>query len=177
MNEYKKNFLDITSQERSADTLDNVCSHMANGGDIFNLADEWRVRGGDMIRWLNEEPQKEKYLAALDSRVEWVMQRILAELKRISLVDIRGIFDENGALKNINDWPDDVARAISGVQIDELTEDGVKIGLTKRIKLIDKIRALELQMKNLGMLTEKTMNLHGQADDKKFRDEFFGVGK
>ena len=90
---------------------------------------------------------------------------VLRELKRIGYSDPRGIFDDKGGLLDPNKWPDDIARAIASVEIEELFdgygENREQIGFTKKIKFWPKVHALELLGKNLKMFTDKI-----EVDDK-----------
>lgn len=98
-------------------------------------------------------------------------ESLLAELWRIGKTDVREAFDENGALKKLEDMPDSVARSIKSVQIDELferDEDGKHhIGYTKRIQFHDKIKAIELYGKEKNMFKDKV-----EVKVKNYSDKF-----
>ena len=169
-------FIELVSEDNQAKTLEDICAHVSNGGSIIDLCKLWAIRWSDLHRWLiSDEERKKRYYLAVEAQGEWSVQRVLTELKSISFSDIRQIFGDNHELKPVSEWPEEIARMLSGIEVDELKEDGIKIGLIKKVKLVDKIRAIELMMKNMNMLTDRTLNLHGTTDDKKFRDEFFGV--
>lgn len=72
--------------------------------------------------------------------------RVYRELSRLAFVDLAGIFDESGALKPMHLIDDDTRAAIAGVEIDELFEgigrERQQAGVTKKIKLSDKLNAL-----------------------------------
>lgn len=86
-------------------------------------------------------------------------QTILSELLKIATSDIRKLFNENGGLLPPSEWPNDVAQAVSSIQVDELFDydNGQKfqVGLTKKVKLWDKNAALDKLAKHLGLLVEK----------------------
>jgi len=87
------------------------------------------------------------------------VEKVLRELYKLATVDIRQAFDEQGNLKPIKDLPEDVARAIASIEsFEEYSGRGDKrepVGFTRKIKLSDKIRALELLGKYLKMFTDK----------------------
>lgn len=169
-------FIELTSEDNQKKTLEDICSHVANGGSIIDLCKLWKIGWNNLNNWLYaDKERKERYHQAIEAQGEWAIQRILTELRSIAFCDIDVIFNEDHSLKPIADWPEEARRKLSGIEVDELKEDGVRIGYTKKVKLVDKIKALELMMKNLNMLTERTLNLHGTTDDKSFRDEFFGI--
>lgn len=81
-------------------------------------------------------------------------ERIAQELARISFFDIRNIFDDNGKLKSPEDWSDEEAAAVSGLETEQLTEgygnDKVVIGQLKKVKITDKKGALDSLAKLMG---------------------------
>lgn len=153
-------------QERTArlfsqdDTLQIICDHLANGGDLLDLSKTWDIRYSDLIRWLNsDDNRKRQWLSAMDARNEWAVQRLMSELRSLAFVDIRSIFDENHALLPPHKWSDEIARCVSFVEVNELNdyEDGfkIKIGEVKKIKLYDKLKAIEMLGKDLGRFVSK----------------------
>ena len=84
-------------------------------------------------------------------------KRVLREAGRIAYSDIRELFDDKGVLLPIKQWPDDIARAVAGVEVvkrnvdsgDGKTDDVIKL------KLWDKVSKLTNLMKHHGQLTDK----------------------
>lgn len=108
---------------------------------------------------------KDKVKAAVQERMdkrsertEITQDRVLKEIARIAFLDIRQAFNERGELLEIPDMPEDVARAIGGMDVSRYTEKGEDGGTetTKKIKLIDKKGALELLGRNLKLFTDQT---------------------
>lgn len=85
---------------------------------------------------------------------------VLAELARIATVDFAQAFNEDGSLKRLSDIPEDVRRAIAGLEIKEYFEgsgeERVQVGWIKKIKFNDKNKALELLGKYLAMWVDQT---------------------
>src|SRR5690606_12769340 len=140
--------------------LDIICAHVANGGTIITLFRSYDVRYSDLTRWIHEERDREKaYIKALNDRGEWGMEIILRELRRIGLSDVRQMYREDGSLKPPHEWPAELASVVSMIESDELFEgfgrEREQVGYTKKVKLWDKMRALEMLGKNLAMFTEK----------------------
>jgi phage terminase small subunit len=97
---------------------------------------------------------------AQQERVEITADTVLRELLRIARVDVGEAFDnDTGALKPLKDMPEDVRRAISGVEVDELWggggRDRIEIGQTRKVKFWDKVKSLELLGKHLKMFVDK----------------------
>lgn len=81
--------------------------------------------------------------------------KVQAEIARLAFSDIREYYNENGNLKNVHDLSKDAAAALAGIEIDELfeMEGRVKVftGYSKKIKLYDKLAALDKLARRLGM--------------------------
>ena len=101
----------------------------------------------------------ERYKDALEIAKAHQAARILEELSYVALADIRQAFDESGNLLPVHELPEHIARAISGIEVtEEFAGRGdlrVKTGTTKKVRFVEKNRALELAAKILGMLIEK----------------------
>lgn len=80
---------------------------------------------------------------------------VLQELRKMVHADLRKLFREDGSVKEVSEWPDDVAAAVSSLEINELYDgsgqERKQIGFTKKLKLWDKNAAVEKAMKHLGL--------------------------
>lgn len=92
-------------------------------------------------------------------RVEIDADTVLRELLRLARVDLSAAFNDNGSLKPVRDMPEDVRRAISGVDVFEefqgRGEDRAMIGYTKKLRFWDKTKALELLGRHLKLFSDK----------------------
>lgn len=92
-------------------------------------------------------------------RTNITADRVLQELGRIALFDPRNLLNADGSPKPINELDDDTAAVLAGMDISEeyegSGEDRKFIGYTKKMKFADKVGALTLAMRHLGMLTDK----------------------
>lgn len=101
----------------------------------------------------------EELTAGRNQRILLEGDEILGELKRIGDFDPRQIFEDNGTVKDPKDWPIDLAKAISSIEVKEIFAKGGKlIGYTKKVKFWDKTKALELLGKNKKLFVEVTEN-------------------
>jgi hypothetical protein len=133
------------------DALEQICDNIANGGSVPSIAKVLDVYPGHITRWLRFDPERSRrFEAALADRDEWEKEQILHQLRAIGNFDIRCLFDKYGNLKSVDEWPDDAAVAVSGIDVTE--GDDVS---TKKIKLIDRIKALEMSGKAMSMFQEK----------------------
>jgi len=153
----KERALDLQSDEDQ--TLETICLHVASGGSLIDLCETWDVRYSDMVVWIQKEkPRNERYTDSLNARNEWAKESILLELRRIGLADIRKLYDDKGELLPVAQWPVEVAKFVSSIEVNELFQGSGKekehVGFVKKIKLWNKEKALELLGKNISMFNE-----------------------
>lgn len=78
--------------------------------------------------------------------------RVLNEYRKIAFSDVRNILTIDGGLRSVDDLDDDTAGAIAGIEsFEEFNREGEKLGTNRKIKLHDKLRALEALSKHLGL--------------------------
>lgn len=77
-------------------------------------------------------------------------ERTLLELKRIALSDIRGVFNPDGSIKSLAEMDEDTSAAIASIEVVTRGE-GDKKRVTTKVKLWDKISALDQVMRHLGL--------------------------
>lgn len=93
------------------------------------------------------------------ARVRIDADRVLEEVYRIATSDIGQAYGPDGEMLSVPEMPEEFRRTLSGVEVEELFdyERGGKkqIGNTRKIKNWDKMKALELLGKHLGIFKEK----------------------
>lgn len=127
------------------------------------------VNGSKLLRNTKVKEYIAQKQTEIQKRTEITQDRVLKELAKIAFGDIRKLYTENGALRNIIDLEDDIAGAISGVETFEEYEgrgaDREYIGDTKKVKMLDKTKALELIGKHLGMFKETNININTNYEE------------
>jgi phage terminase small subunit len=82
-------------------------------------------------------------------------ERVLKELERLAFLDPRKLYDSDGCLKPINLLDPDTAAGISSLDIDEIAVGRgprrKRVGTTTKVRLQDKIAALDRAMRHLGL--------------------------
>lgn len=90
------------------------------------------------------------------NKLELTAENVLREIGRVALSDTRRLYREDGSLKPANEWDDDMAAAVAGVEVKtEFVGRGSNrkaVGFnTKSIKLWDKNAALDKAARHLGL--------------------------
>jgi phage terminase small subunit len=95
-------------------------------------------------------------------RNEISADRVLQEAARLAFLDIRQLYDDQGTLLPLSQWPDEVAAAVAGIetiqQYDYIDGEKVPAGVVKKIRLWDKPGQLTLLAKHLRLLNEQPAN-------------------
>lgn len=92
-------------------------------------------------------------------------ERVVREVAKLAFLDIAGAFDAEGGLLPLKDMDPDVRAALASLEIAEISSpEGIAIGRVKKIKLADKVAALTLLMRHLGMLNDK-LKVQGDAEN------------
>ncbi|MDR3779345.1 MAG: terminase small subunit [Candidatus Copromonas sp.] len=112
----------------------------------------------------------EKKMAERSKRIGINQDRILMELAKIALVNAGDVIDFENA-KILEDAREDDLAAVASVKIKTIPGKGGKNGVEREVKLYDKLRALELAGKHLGMFKEKVEVSGGVEDEKTKLDD------
>lgn len=109
--------------------------------------------GAQNLTKLNIRTYIDKAVAERSKRTGINQDRVIRELARITFVNANDVIDMNGATLKKGATEDDTA-AIASVKVKTIpTKDGE--GTEREIKLTDKLKALELLGKHLGMFKDK----------------------
>jgi len=98
-------------------------------------------------------------MAKRAERTQITADRVLVELARIAFLDPADLFDAHGNPKPIADIPEHARHAIIGCDVVQLYEGAGQTkkqdGEVRKIKLADKVRALELLARHLGLIKDR----------------------
>ena len=111
--------------------------------------------------------QIKKELLLQQQRTEITADRVLRELANIAFADTRQFYSDDGTIKLPGELDDGTASALAGVDTEERDgEDGIRT-TTRKIRQWDKVKALELLGKHLGLYPTRgsvSLTLDGQVD-------------
>lgn len=116
-----------------------------------------------------------------EKRTEASANRVLEELAKIGLADIRKLFDVDGKMLPPDRWPDEIAASVSSLEIEEkkmqvIGFDGeVEEKVTsvlKRVRFWDKTKALEMIGKHLKLFVDRVEHEVVNSEDTTYEAEF-----
>lgn len=125
-----------------------------------------KAAGSRLLTNVNVADYVQKRMDERSHRTEITQDMVLQELARLGFFDIRKLFDDHGKPLDISMIDDDTAACIAGMDVldayDGSGEDKEFIGYIKKYKLSDKLKALELLGRHLGMFRDK-VELSGEV--------------
>ncbi|KJJ66565.1 MULTISPECIES: terminase small subunit [Clostridia] len=128
------------------------------------------TNGGRLLRNAEVENYIQERMKEREKRTEITQDRVLQELAKLGFFDIRRLFDDSGKPLDITGLDDETAACIAGLEVMDVYEgtgeDKEFVGYVKKYKLSDKLKALELIGRHLGMFKDK-IELSGGLDTEK----------
>lgn len=101
----------------------------------------------------------EEKLRKVEAKAEVNLERILLELHRILLADPADALNENGGVLPLKEWPEDLRRALSGLDVEEIWEGRGpardQVGEVKKLRYWSKTHASEQLLRVLGAFKDK----------------------
>ncbi len=92
----------------------------------------------------------------------WVLTRLSEEAE----ADVADLYDEDGALLPVRQWPKIWRQGlVSGIDVEQITVNGVSVGMVKKVKISDRVRRLELIGKHIGVNAFQDIVQHKGLDD------------
>jgi hypothetical protein len=152
--ENAKSFFDLEN------AIDIICARVRIGS-LYDFCKEFNLHYGSVQEWIEvDEARRERYKQAMDVREHHGKDLVVRELLDHLKIDITQAFKADGSFKALEDIPDCVRRYIASMEVEELYDgagkDKIEIGVVRKLKFYDKMKAIELLAKHLKMLTDKT---------------------
>lgn len=90
-----------------------------------------------------------------EERTEITADRVLEGLAAVAFGDLRTLFSDTGALISPSDLPDAAAKMLAGIEVSTVNRGEGDVEHVAKVKTNDRLKALELLGKHLGMFTDK----------------------
>lgn len=118
-----------------------------------------RRQGSNLIGLPNVQIEVRRLMDERARRTGITADQVLQELVMIARVNPADAFSEDGRILPPREMPEEIQRAIATLEVREIYDrrgpNRVATGQAKRLRFWDKIRALELLGKHLGLFSEK----------------------
>lgn len=143
---YKKFAQAYIANGRNATQAAITAGYSPNGADVTGCQ---LLRNTRIAALIDEIVAKAEPISGLTA------ERTLRELARLAYSDTRKLYRPDGALKSPDEWDDDTAAAVSGLEVTEEFEGAgsqrVATGYNKKLKMWDKGAALNMAIRHLGL--------------------------
>jgi phage terminase small subunit len=100
------------------------------------------------------EPEVKTYIQELRNEVKKRnlidVDELVQILANVARCDIAEYYDTEGNLKDMEDIPKEHRAALDSIDVSDIFEGRNKIGVTKRVRFVNRLTAIELLMKHLG---------------------------
>lgn len=163
MTNAQKVFCDEYLKHLNATEAYKVAYPKEKAEETINASASRLLRNVKVAKYI-EERMKER-----EEETKVTQNMVIQELAKIAFSDIRELYTDTGALKNIKSLENKIAGAISSLETFEEFEgrgdDREYIGDTKKVKMLDKTKALELLGKHLGMFKETNVNINTNYEE------------
>lgn len=119
--------------------------------------DTARQIGCELLTKVNIQDYISELKQVRAKRCKISQDNVLKELGKIGFIDIRDLYREDGRLKLPHELSDQAAASLASLEIEEIFEfnpvskDKEKVGEVKKVRLHNKISALELLGKHVGI--------------------------
>lgn len=155
---YQRAFVDEYLIDWSAtDAIRRIDENDTAAGRASGEGKNASARGSAMLRRPSVKAEIERRLGEQSERSALTVDRIVHELARIALADPAGAIDpETGAVLPMHEWPEDLRRTCSGLEVVETYDvDGETTGYVKKIRWWEKTKATDQLLRRLGAYIDR----------------------
>ena len=146
--------------EASTELQDALISYVETSHTLYRAVEDWGLPWSRLYRWTISTPElRKRFSEAEQVRSRAIVDRIDNELQAIAFSDLRLCFGPDGRLLPVTEWPDRIAAAVAGIDVQELFAkvDGEQQleGYLKKLKLWDKPGAAKMLGQMHGQFSVK----------------------
>lgn len=111
--------------------------------------------GYDLLKKPDVRAEVDRRLEAMAKKLEVDADRVLQGIAQIAFGDIRGMFDADGRLKRPEEWDDDTAAAVAGLEVVTVSAGEGVVEHVAKIKRADRLRAMDMLARHLALYNDK----------------------
>lgn len=137
---------------REPEFFDRICEEVAEGKTLAEICKEVDIPYGMTFSWIKGDDERdEKYQTAIEARKANFEDRVLSGIIGVSEATVADLVGEDGELQPIHQLPKRVAGSVSAFDVTTDSEGRV----TKKVRMHDKLRALDMIGRSQKMFTDK----------------------
>lgn len=141
---------------------DTILGHIANGGSLKDLSEMWGCRPSDVHKHLLSIDPDGVLLANAYKIAENMDKDLITEqLRHVVGSKVTDAYSADGELIPVDEWPIPLQASVQGIELDERYDPktGSLAGTSKKVKFMDKLRAIELLGKERGMFNKSKVEV------------------
>jgi len=119
------------------------------------------AQGGRLLNHVKVAAYIAEHSEKQAKKVGVTAERVLGEIAKVAFGDIRGMYDSEGRLLLPDQWDDDTAAAVAGLDVVTVSAGEGAIEHIAKIRRNDKLKALDMLAKHAGLYTE-TLEITGK---------------
>lgn len=126
-------------------------------------------QGARLLAHVSVSERINELKAARSKAVKIDAEYVLKQLADFQQAEIEEIINDDGALKDVSEWPSHWQRMVVGIDVEELFEgrgkDRERIGCVKKVKIMDRAKVMEMMGRhiNVGAYAQR-IDVHHHKD-------------
>lgn len=152
--EQTSNLNELTT--KGDETMLAIRSHVMDGGSLIKLCKKWDVSYSEIMLWIRDDSERSQaYDTAVNDRSEWAREVVLDELRLMSTSGLSQFYDDEGNIIPPEKWTDSMNAMVESIKMKDYAGKDGDSSSEFNIKLWNKLKAIELFGKNIGMFAEQ----------------------
>jgi hypothetical protein len=137
---------------REPEFFEDLIDEISGGKTLLEFCEEKNVLYGRVYRWIaSDESRSELVDIAEQARAKNLTDRVIRGIVTVDDVTVKDVLTDSGEVKATSDLSASAARAVQSIEV-STDQTGT---VTKKVKLNDRLKALEMAGRNQKMFTDK----------------------
>lgn len=144
---------------REPEFFEDLLDEVSDGKTLLDFCVEREVIYGRVFRWIQgDDTRADLFATAEETRAKNLEDRVIRGIVSTDDATVKDLLDAEGNPLPVDELSSSAARAVQSIEV-MVDKEG---GTTKKVKLYDRLKALEMAGRNRKMFTDKT-ELTGQV--------------
>ena len=153
-NENEKQIVDISKS--IAPYWNDIIKYVTHGGTLTGYCEENNLEYSEVSEFSASMPMFKRQLnQAIKLRDNWVKERAMQELLKLSTLDVSEAYDSSGEPLPVTAIPDSIKKAITQIERKVFRDKDGQETITTKLRFTDKLKSIETLLKMHGLLAQK----------------------